>query len=64
MLNYSTTTAVNSLRTIHTITINDESLTTTRAKEVLTFAKPRIASKYEWKYLKEAVRKGEALTIN
>jgi hypothetical protein len=62
-LDYKTTTFGESLRTIHIIVIEAESLTTTRAKEVLTFAKPRIQSKFNWKQLKECVRLGESLTI-
>jgi hypothetical protein len=60
---YSTSTKAGSLRTIHTIVIYDERLETTRAKEILVFAKPRIPSKYDWKLLKEAVRLGEPLEL-
>jgi hypothetical protein len=62
-LDYKTTTIEGKLRTVHIIVIEAESLTTTIAKEVLTFAKPRIQSKFVWKQLKEAVRLGESLTI-
>jgi hypothetical protein len=62
-LSYSTSAVSGSLRTVHTIVIGDEQLVTTRAKEVLVFAKPRIASKYEWKLLKEAVRLGKPLEL-
>lgn len=62
-ISYSTSTAPGSLRTVHTIVIETESLTTTRAKEVLTFAKPRIFSKIVWKQLKDAVRLGESLEV-
>lgn len=62
-ISYSLSTVSGKLRTLHTITIEHETLTTTRAKEVLTFAKPRIFSKSVWKELKEAVRLGEPLTV-
>lgn len=62
-LDYKTTAIQGKLRTVHIIVIEAESLTTTIAKEVLTFAKPRIQSKFVWKQLKEAVRLGESLTI-
>jgi hypothetical protein len=62
-LSYSTSTKEGSLRTIHKIVIDGEELTTTREKEVLVFAKPRIFSKYTWKMLKEAVRLGESLEV-
>ncbi len=63
-LTYKTTTNGKSLRTIHIITIEAESLTTTIAKEVLAFAKPRIQSKIIWKQLKDCVRLGESLRIS
>ena len=50
-------------RIVHILIINDECITTTRNKEVLKFARPRIASKFDWKHLKDAVRLGESLTI-
>lgn len=62
-LSYTTSTTPGSLKTIHTIVIETERLETTRAKEVLLFAKPRIFSKYVWKQLKESVRLGENLEI-
>lgn len=63
-LTYRTVTAPNSNRTIHVIVIDESVLATTRAKEVLNFAKPRLTSKWDWKHLKEAVRLGTDLTIN
>lgn len=63
-LSYSITTIPGTLRTVHTIVIDGDKLETTRAKEVLVFAKPRIYSKYVWKQLKEAVRLGESLTVD
>lgn len=63
-LSYSTSTVPGSLKTIHTIVIEHETLVTTRAKEVLLFARPRIFSKYVWKQLKECVRLGEKLDIS
>ncbi len=62
-LDYKTTTIQGKLRTVHIIVIEAESLTTTIAKEVLVFAKARIASKIVWKQLKEAIRLGESLMI-
>ncbi len=62
-LDYKTTTKPGSLRTIHIIVIEAESLTTTIAKEVLIFAKARNPTKYEWQEIKEAVRLGRPLTI-
>lgn len=62
-IRYSTSTVTGKLRTMHTIVIEHEALATTKAKEVLTFAKPRIFSKIVWKQLKEAVRLGESLTV-
>lgn len=62
-LDYKTTTSGDSLRTIHIIVIDAEILTTTRAKEVLQFAKARIQSRFMWKQLKEAVRLGESIQI-
>lgn len=63
-LSYKTTTKEGSLRTIHLIVIDGERLETTREKEVLIFAKPRIYSKYIWKQLKECVRLGEPLEVS
>jgi hypothetical protein len=63
-LTYSTSTIPGKLRTIHSISIDGEKLTTTKAKEILLFAKPKIYSKYSWKALKNAVRLGESLTIS
>lgn len=62
-ISYKTSTAPGSLKTIHTIVIETERLETTRAKEVLLFARPRIFSKYVWKQLKESVRLGEPLEV-
>lgn len=63
-VSYSITTKPNSLRTLHIIVINGERLETTREKEVLIFAKPRIPSKYDWKLLKDAVRLGQHLQVS
>jgi hypothetical protein len=63
-LSYSISTIPGKLRTVHTIVIEHETLTTTKAKEVLVFAKPRIFDKIVWKALKEAVRLGEPLTVD
>ncbi len=63
-LSYSITAKDGSLRRLHIIVIDGERLETTREKEVLIFARPRINSKYHWKSLKEAVRLGESLEIN
>lgn len=64
-LDYKITTASpDKLRTMHIIIIDGEILTTTRAKEVLQFAKNRAIEKYDWKKLKEAVRLGVALNIS
>lgn len=62
-LSYSITTKEGSLRTLHIIIINGERLETTRQKEILVFAKPRITSKNDWKLLKDAVRLGQSLQI-
>lgn len=62
-LSYSISTVPGKFRTIHTIVIEHEQLVTTRAKEVLIFAKPRIFEKYTWKQLKECVRLGNSLEI-
>lgn len=62
-LSYSITTIPGSLRTLHKIVIDGESLETTRAKEVKLFAKPRIFDKYVWKELKEAIRLGHPLEV-
>jgi len=62
-ISYSITTVEGKLRTVHTIKIEGEQLVTTRAKEVLVFAKPRIFSKNVWKHLKECVRLGEPLEV-
>ena len=62
-LSYLPTTVPGSLRTIHKINIDGESLETTRAKEVLIFSKPKIFDKIVWKELKEAVRLGNTLTV-
>jgi hypothetical protein len=62
-LSYSTSTIPGSLRTLHTIVIETEKLETTRAKEILLFAKPRIFDKETWKQLKECVKLGNSLEI-
>lgn len=63
-LDYKTTTAhPDKLRTLHIIVIDGEALSTTREKEVLVFAKPRLNSKHDWRDLKEAVRLGNSLQI-
>ena len=49
---------------LHILIINGEFISTTIAKEVLTFAKSRIQSKRDWKQLKECVRLGEYLSIS
>lgn len=48
---------------IHVLAINGELITTTKAKEVLSFGKARIKDKYVWKVFKEAVRLAQPLTI-
>jgi hypothetical protein len=58
-----TTIGPDKLRTIHVAIVEDEFLTTTRAKEVLQFVKNRNPSRSEWKQLKEAVRLGKTLKI-
>lgn len=63
-LSYKTTTVEGKLRTVHIISIDGESLTTTRQKEVLIFAKPRIFDKIVWKELREAVRLGTTLEVS
>lgn len=63
-LSYSTSTVPGALRTLHHIEIDGEKLTTTRAKEILVFAKPRIFDKFVWKQLKEAVRLGQPLEVS
>jgi hypothetical protein len=62
-LTYTTSTKPGSLRTIHTIVIDGQEKVSTKAKEILTFAKPRIFSKSVWKELKEAVRLGHNMTV-
>lgn len=62
-ISYSTSTLPGSLRTVHTIVIEHEQLVTTKAKEILLFAKPRIFDKHTWKQLKECVRLGNSLEI-
>lgn len=62
-IDYKTTTVLGKLRTVHILVIDGESLTTTRQREVLVFAKPRIRDKFVWKQFKEAVRLGQSLTI-
>lgn len=62
-LSYSTSTKPDSLRTVHIIVIEYERFETTRARDVLLFAKPRIFDKLVWKELKDAVRLGEPLEV-
>lgn len=63
-LDYKITTAFpDKLRTMHIIVIDGESLATTRAKEVLQFAKNRNIARHDWRDLKDAVRLGEPLQI-
>lgn len=63
-LDYKITTAhPDKLRTLHIIVIDGEALATTRATEVLQFAKNRSVARFDWKQLKEAVRLGQPLTI-
>lgn len=59
----TTTTGPDRLRTLHIVIVEDEILSTTRAKEIQTFIKNRKPSKFEWKMVKEAVRNGEQLKI-
>lgn len=63
-INYEPSTVEGSLKTLHKITIETETFESTRAKEVLKWAKPRIFSKYVWKFLKNAVRLGESLSVH
>lgn len=63
-LDYKTTTKhPDKLTTLHIIVIDGEILTTTRAKEVLQFAKNRSITKRDYKELKKAVGNEEKLTI-
>lgn len=62
-LHYYRTVQPGKLRTIHHLTIAGETITTTRSKEILLFAKPRVRDRFEWKHIKEAVRRGESLEI-
>lgn len=63
-LSYSPSTKEGSLRTLHKITIDGEYFETTRAKELLIWAKPRIFSKFVYKELTEAVRLGKNLEVS
>lgn len=63
-LSYSTSTVPGKLRTVHTIMIEHETFTSTRAKEIRVWAKPRIFDKYVWKELKKAIRLGTNLTVD
>lgn len=63
-LNYSITYAENSIRPIHNLVINGESIITTRQKEVLNFARPRIQLKSDWKLLNESIRLGQHISIS
>lgn len=49
---------------LHTLQIEGEKIQTTRAKEVLEFAKSRIFDRSVWKQLKEVVRLGKTLTVD
>lgn len=60
---YIPSTKLGSLRTIHNIVIDGKELKTTRAKEVLIFAKPLIYDKIVWRELKDAVRLGNTLEV-
>lgn len=62
-LSYVITYKDGSLRPIHNLVIGDEQIISTRQKEVLAFARPRITAKYDWKQLKEAIRLGNHLQI-
>lgn len=62
-IDYLPTVKAGSLRTVHVIVINGERLETTRSKEVLLWAKPRIFYRYTWKMLKECVRRGQRLQV-
>jgi hypothetical protein len=48
---------------LHKLEIDGEKIETTRAKEVLDFAKSRLYDKSVWKELKEAVRLGKSMTV-
>lgn len=63
-LEYTPSTIEGTLRTIHKINIDGETLETTRAKEILKFAKPRIYDKFVWKELKKSVRLGHNMTVS
>lgn len=63
-ISYSKSTVPGKLRTVHTIRIENEEFASTKAKEILTWAKPRIFDKLAWKDLKEAVRLGHTLQIS
>jgi hypothetical protein len=60
---YSTTTIPGTLRTVHTIVIEHKQLSSTRAKDILIWAKPRIFDKHTWKEVKAAVRLGTSLQV-
>lgn len=62
-IRYSTSTIPGKLRTVHTIVIEHEKLETTKAREILIWAKSRIFDRYVWKELKEAVRLGIPFTV-
>lgn len=62
-ISYTTTTVPGSLRTLHKITIETENFESTRAKEVLVWAKPRIFDKFVWRQLKDCVRLGQPLQV-
>jgi len=63
MIEYKATTKPGTLITMHMVVIDGEILTTTRKKEVLLFAKPRINNKYDWEQFKEAVRLESSIQI-
>lgn len=68
-LSYKTTTAAQtaagnpSLRTVHICIVEDEFISTTRAKEVLKFVKDRNPTKREWQEIQTAVRLGRELKL-
>lgn len=62
-VSHSTSTIAGTLRTVHKIVIETEKFESTRAKEILLFAKPRLFDKFVWKQLKEAVRLGQSLEV-
>jgi len=55
-ISYTPATIPGKLRTEHKITIDHQTFSTTRKKEILVWAKSRIFDKYTWRKLQEAVR--------